>query len=271
MLKKGMNEVKKKLLWVFLLTLSILLVACNEDKNTKESSTKEPETTEGKDSAELDEVQELNLVAGAEIPSMDSVLADDAVSFNYLNNVMEGLYRLNQENIPVPAMAEGEPEVSEDGLTYTFKLRDANWSNGTPVTAKDFVFSWRRAIDPETGSSYGPYMMQGLIKNATQISMGEMAKEELGVEAVDDKTLKVTLERPVPYFMSLMSFGTFYPQNEEYVTEKSNSYASNSDNLIYNGPFVLTEWDGTGLSWSLEKMQPTGMLKLSSWIRLMWT
>lgn len=248
-----MDEVKKKFLWVFLLILSIFLVACNEDKNTKESSTKEPETTEGKDSAELDEVQELNLVAGAEIPSMDSVLADDAVSFNYLNNVMEGLYRLNQENIPVPAMAEGEPEVSEDGLTYTFKLRDANWSNGTPVTAKDFVFSWRRAIDPETGSSYGPYMMQGLIKNATQISMGEMAKEELGVEAVDDKTLKVTLERPVPYFMSLMSFGTFYPQNEEYVTEKSNSYASNSDNLIYNGPFVLTEWDGTGLSWSLEK------------------
>ncbi|MGE7978272.1 peptide ABC transporter substrate-binding protein [Psychrobacillus sp. NPDC093200] len=248
-----MRKINRKLLCVFLLVLSILLVACNQEEKTESSTPKEPETTEGKDSGELDEAQELNLVAGAEIPSMDSVLADDAVSFNYLNNVMEGLYRLNQENIAVPAMAEGEPEVSEDGLTYTFKLRDAKWSNGTSVTANDFVFAWRRAIDPDTGSSYGPYMMQGLIKNATQISMGEMSKEELGVEAIDEKTLRVTLERPVPYFSSLMAFGTFYPQNEEYVTEMGSSYSSNSDSLIYNGPFVLTEWDGTGLSWSLEK------------------
>ena len=76
----------------------------------------------------------------AEIPTMDSSLVTDAVGFNLLNNVKEGLYRLNQENIAVPAIADGEPTVSEDGLAYTFKLRDAKWSDGTPVTANDFVY-----------------------------------------------------------------------------------------------------------------------------------
>src|SRR5690606_25820282 len=162
-------------------------------------------------------------------------------------------FRLNQENMAEPALAESEPEISEDGLTYTFTLRDANWSDGTPITANAFVFAWQRAIDPATGSPYGPYMMAGTIKNAEAIAAGEMDKAELGVEATDDKTLVVTLERPVPYFMSLMAFGTFYPQNEEFVTEQGDAYAANSDNLLYNGPFMLTNWDGTGLTWSMEK------------------
>src|SRR5690606_3029130 len=167
---------------------------------------------------------------------MDSALAEDAVAFNIMNNVNEGLFRLNQENMAESALAESEPEISEDGLTYTFTLREANWSNGTPITANDFVFAWQRAIDPATGSPYGPYMMAGTIKNAEAIAAGEMDKTELGVEATDDKTLVVTLERPVPYFMSLMAFGTFYPQNEAFVTEQGEAYASNSDNLLYNGP-----------------------------------
>jgi len=160
---------------------------------------------------------------------------------------------LNLENVAEPAMAAEEAEVSEDGLTYTFKLRDAKWSDGTEVTAHDFVFAWQRAIDPATGSPYGPFMMSGVIKNATAISEEKMDKSELGVVAEDDKTLVVTLERPVPYFLSLMSFGTFYPQKEEFVTSKGDAYATNSDNLLYNGPFVLTEWDGTGDSWVYKK------------------
>ncbi len=248
-----MSTLKKHLLFCLLLILSMTLIACSDSEREDDSSSEKEEKNIELKEDRLDEIQELNLVSSAEIPSMDSVMADDAVSFNYLNNVMEGLYRLNQENIAIPAIAEGDPEVSEDGLTYTFKLRDADWSNGTPITANDFVFAWRRAIDPETGSSYGPYMMAGLIKNASNISAGEMAKEELGVEAIDEKTLKVTLERPVPYFLSLMAFGTFYPQNEAYFNEKGSSFGKNSDSLIYNGPFVLTEWDGTGLSWSMEK------------------
>nr|WP_221300827.1 peptide ABC transporter substrate-binding protein [Planococcus koreensis] len=238
------------------LVLSAFLAACgggSEEGSETPEKEKEDGTSTEAPAGEPDAVQELNLMEGAEIPSMDSAIAEDSVAFNILNNVNEGLFRLNQENVAEPALAEGEPEISEDGLTYTFKLRDANWSNGTPVTAQDFVFSWQRAIDPATGSPYGPYMMAGTIKNATAISEGKMDKAELGIEATDEKTLVVTLERPVPYFMSLMAFGTFYPQNEAFVTEKGDAYASNSDNLLSNGPFVLTNWDGTGLKWSMEK------------------
>lgn len=245
---------RKKMYWFLCLILGLgfFLAACsgNSDAPAPENS---EGGNEGGASGELDSEQVLNLMESAEIPTMDSALAEDTVAFNILNNVNEGLYRLNQENIAEPAMAEGEPEVSEDGLTYTFKLREANWSDGTPVTAQDFVFSWQRAVDPATGSPYGPYMMAGTIKNAAAISEGKMDKAELGIEATDDKTLVVTLERPVPYFLSLMSFGTFLPQKEAFVTEKGGAYASNSDNLLFNGPFMLTNWDGTGLTWSMEK------------------
>lgn len=245
-----------KVFWLLslVLVLSAFLAACGggEDTSTEPSDSegdKEKESASG----EMDSVQELNLMESAEIPTMDSALAEDAVAFNIMNNVNEGLYRLNQENIAEPAVAEGEPEISEDGLTYTFKLRDAKWSDGSPVTAQDFVFSWQRAVDPATGSPYGPYMMAGTIKNAAAIAEGKMDKAELGVEAKDEKTLVVTLERPVPYFISLMAFGTFLPQKEAFVTEKGDAYASNSENLLYNGPFTLTNWDGTGLTWSMEK------------------
>ncbi|MCJ1907025.1 peptide ABC transporter substrate-binding protein [Planococcus ruber] len=247
-----------KLFWLLslVLVLSAFLAACGggDDDKAETPETDGDDKAAGEEPAgEPDAEQVLNLMEGAEIPTMDSSLAEDAVAFNIMNNVNEGLFRLNQENVAEPALAEAEPEVSEDGLTYTFKLRDAKWSNGEPVTANDFVFSWQRAIDPATGSPYGPYMMAGTIKNAEAIAAGEMDKAELGVKAVDEKTLEVTLERPTPYFMSLMAFGTFYPLNEAFVTEKGDAYASNSDNLLYNGPFMLTNWDGTGLTWSMEK------------------
>lgn len=236
------------------LVLSAFLAACGGGgDSSSETPAKEDDTKESGASGEPDKTQELNLMESAEIPTMDSAIAEDAVAFNLLNNVNEGLFRLNQENIAIPAMASEEPTISEDGLVYTFKLRDAKWSNGEPVTAQDFVFSWQRAIDPATGSPYGAYMMAGTIKNAADIAADKKDKKELGVKAVDEKTLEVTLERPTPYFMSLMAFGTFLPQNEKFVTEKGEDYASNSENLLANGPFKLTNWDGTGLTWSLEK------------------
>ncbi|MFS0687658.1 peptide ABC transporter substrate-binding protein [Sporosarcina sp. 179-K 8C2 HS] len=254
-----MKTNKWLLLVALSLVLSVVLAACggkdkDEDK-TAAPNKEDDKATEQKteEAGEPDAEQVVNLIETAAIPSVDSAIVEDAVGFNVLNNVNEGLYRLNLENIAEPAMAAEEAEVSEDGLTYTFKLRDANWSDGTPVTAHDFVFAWQRAIDPATGSPYGPFMMSGVIKNATAISEEKMDKSELGVVAEDDKTLVVTLERPVPYFLSLMSFGTFYPQKEEFVTSKGDAYATNSDNLLYNGPFILTEWDGTGDSWVYKK------------------
>lgn len=253
-----------KIFWLLglVLILGMFLAACGGEEAVEEEVVDEEvveEPVEGEEVVteapeELDEPQVLELIESAEIPTLDSSLVTDSVGFNLLNNVNEGLYRLNEENVAVPAVAAGAPEISEDGLTYTFEIReDAVWSNGTPVTAEDFVFAWQRAVDPATGSSYGPYMFSGVVDNATEIAAGELDPSELGVTAVDASTLEVQLERPVPYFESLMAFGTFYPLNEEFVTAAGDDYATNSENLLYNGPFVLTNWDGTGLSWSLEK------------------
>lgn len=242
---------KSKLLWLssLVLVLSVFLAACGGGKdkdNSKDSDSK-------KDSGSLDATQELNIIESAEIPTMDSVLVTDVVGSTVLNNVNEGLYRYNEENIAVPAIATGEPEVNKDGTVYTFKLRDAKWSDGSTVTANDFEYAWKRAIDPKTGSEYGPYMMAGIIKNATEIGKGKAKAADLGVKALDDKTLEVTLEKPTPYFLSLMAFSTFLPQKEEFVKEQGKKYASNSETTLYNGPFVLKGWDGTGLKWQYVK------------------
>ena len=234
---------KKKYLQLMGLSLASvsLLAACGGNK--EESTT----TTNGNDK------QELNLIESAELPTMDSVLATDAVSFNVMNNVNEGLYRQGPDGELVLGMAAEEPEVSEDGLTYTFKIReDAVWSNGDPVTANDFVFAWTRLVTPETAAEYS-YMIDGVVLNATAVLQGEMEPSELGVTAVDDKTFEVQLEKAVPYFESLTTLSMFFPQNEAYVTEQGEAYASNSDHILYNGPFVLDEWDGTGLSWVMNK------------------
>lgn len=255
-----MKSKKWLLLMALTLVLSMFLAACGgkkDDEKPDAADKDDDQATEQqheKDVAgEPDAEQVLYLAESAAIPSVDSSIVEDTVGFNVLNNINEGLYRLNQENIAEPAMAAEEAIVSEDGLVYTFKLRDAMWADKTPVTADDFVYAWQRAIDPATGSPYGPFMMSGVVKNATEITEEKMAVTDLGVKAVDDKTFEVTLERPVPYFLSLMSFGTFYPLKEDFVVEKGKAFATNSDGLLSNGPFILKNWDGTGDSWIYEK------------------
>lgn len=228
---------------------TIVLAACggNKDNSSTDSGSKTA------NSGELAEKQELNLIESAEIPTMDSVLNTDAVGSIVMNNVFEGLYRKGLDGENVLGMAKEEPTVSEDGLTYTFKLReDATWSNGDAVTANDFVFAWQRVVNPETAAQYS-YMMSGIIENASEISKGEKPVTDLGIKAIDATTLEVKLAAAVPYFKDLLSLTMYMPQNEKYVTEKGEDFAKNSENLVYNGPFELTDWDGTGLSWSYKK------------------
>lgn len=228
---------KKKFsfLLVLLLALSTFLAACGGDKKTEGNE-------EGSGAGGSDEKKEqvLNLIESSEIPSMDSTLATDSVSFNVMNNVFEGLYRLGENDEPVLGMAAEEPQVSEDGKTYTFKIRDAKWSNGDPVTANDFVYSWQKALNPDTGAEYA-YIMYD-IKNAAKVNAGEVPVEELGVKATDDKTLEIQLETPVPYFKALLSFATFYPQNQKFVEEQGDKFGLEADTVVYNGPFTLSEW-----------------------------
>ncbi len=227
---------KKKFsfLLVLLLALSTFLAACGGGEDSGEEGSGDSGDKQKK------KEQVLNLTESAEIPSMDTVLATDAVSFNVMNNVFEGLYRLGEKDEPVLGMAAEEPEISEDGKTYTFKLRDAQWSNGDPVTAHDFVYAWQKALNPDTAAEYA-YIMYDL-KNAAKINAGELPVEELGVKAIDDKTLEVQLETTVPYFKGLLTFGTFMPQNQKFVEAQGDQYGLEADTLIYNGPFTLSEW-----------------------------
>lgn len=133
-------------------------------------------------------------------------------------------------------------EVSEDGLTYTFHLRDdAKWSDGQPVTAGDFEYSWKRITNPENAFDYG-YILSGVVANATAIQAGEADPDTLGVEAVDDKTLVVTLEAECPYFVSLCSFAALMPLRQDVIEEYGSEW-TNPGNMISNGAFVLSAWE----------------------------
>ncbi|MGX9933644.1 peptide ABC transporter substrate-binding protein [Virgibacillus salarius] len=239
---------KWSLLVAFGIVLSVFLAACGGDDNSTEGlKSKDSGTSESSGD------NTLNLLQSGTISTMDSSMATDEFSFQFLGSTMEGLYRLDKNGEPTEGIAK-EHKVSDDGLTWTFTLReDAKWENGDPVTANDFVYAWQRAVNPETGSEYGPYMMSGVIKNAEAVSSGDAAVDELGVTAKDDYTLVVELENPTPYFESLTTFGTFLPLNEKFVEEQGDKYATSSETVLSNGPFVLKNWTSTSSSWDLEK------------------
>ncbi|SEU03183.1 oligopeptide transport system substrate-binding protein [Salinibacillus kushneri] len=249
-----MKKSKWSLLLVLGLVLSLFLAACSggDEGDTSEDTGDDSQNSEEGSSESQDVEQVFNLINRDTIPSMDSSMATDEFGFQFLGATMEGLYRLKDGEI-VEGIAT-DHEVSEDGLTWTFTLReDAKWSNGDPVTAHDFVYAWQRAVNPDTGSEYGPYMMGDVIKNATAVNSGDAPVEDLGVTADGDYTLVVELENPTPYFESLATFGTFLPLNEDFVKEQGDEYATSTDTLLFNGPFTLDNWESTASSWELNK------------------
>ncbi|MFJ7729355.1 peptide ABC transporter substrate-binding protein [Neobacillus sp. NPDC097160] len=250
-----MKKSKLSLLLVLTLVLSMFLAACSG--GNKDTGSDKPKDKGGEKPAaeQLADKQELNVLESAEIPTMDSVLGTDVMSFTTMNAVNEGMYRLDADQKVVPAGAEAMPEYNADKTELTVKLRkDAKWSNGDPVTANDYVFAWQRAINPDTASEYGPYFMSGKIKNADAIAEGKAKVEDLGIKAEDDYTLKITLERPIPYIESFITFQLFYPQNQKFVEAQGADYAKDAAHILYNGPFKMTKWDGpTATEWVLEK------------------
>ncbi len=196
---------------------------------------------------------DLNVMIETGVESLDPQVATDGTSFEFIANYTDGLMQMDADGQPVPAIAESY-DISEDGKEYTFHLRDAKWSNGTPVTAADFVFAWQRAVDPDLASEYS-YMLSdiGQVKNAEDIINGKKDKSELGVTAVDEKTLKVELNVPVSYFLSLMYFPTFYPMNEEFFTNAGDSYGTSADTVLSNGAFIVDDYTVAGNSLHLTK------------------
>ncbi len=189
-----------------------------------------------------------------ELNTIDPPMAIDSNSGIAANNIYEGLYRLDETNQPVAAGAADLPEVTEDGLTYTIALNpDATWSDGTPVTAGDYAFAWKRAVGLDNAGENQKYF--GVILNADEIIAGEKDPDELAVEASDDNTLEITLKSPVSYFPSLLASVPFFPVSEAYVTEQGKDFGSDSEHAIYNGPFVLADFAGPGIGtdWTYER------------------
>jgi oligopeptide transport system substrate-binding protein len=320
---------KKILVMLLVLAMVFSLVACggnnnNENDNNNANAVVNNENApadNGNDGNEnepddMDETPSepkvLNLLESSNIPSLTTWQATDSVSFLILGNIGSGLYTLGEGGVPVADIAESV-DISADGLTYTFKLKDANWSTVdgevyAPVTAHDFVFAWRKLLDPAEASQYSFMISTASIKNGTEaVGLNEeligyeadvenletmdpanyedtdekTAKEQydaakaaleekiaaeeadltdkygsvdgaytelanlrdaLGVTAVDDHTLVVELSNPVPYFIDLMTFPSFFPANEDFYNEVGDAYAKSNDAFLYNGAFIFKEW-----------------------------
>uniref|UniRef100_UPI0025927A86 peptide ABC transporter substrate-binding protein n=1 Tax=uncultured Levilactobacillus sp. TaxID=2805377 RepID=UPI0025927A86 len=195
--------------------------------------------------------QVLNWTESSELATTDLAQATDTLSFNVLQNTQEGLYRLNSKGTPAKALATST-KVTNGGKTYTFNLRHGvKWSNGDPVTAKDFVYSWQRTVSPKTASQDAFYLYQ--VKNAEAVNKGKKSLSALGIKATGKYTLTVNLTKPVSYFKKLLAWPLFYPVNQNAVNKYGKKYGTSSSTTVYNGPYRLTKWNGTSKSWTLAK------------------
>ncbi|MGC6769139.1 peptide ABC transporter substrate-binding protein [Enterococcus sp. LJL51] len=218
-----------------LITAGIILTACSGGGQKKS------------------EEQPMQLMSASELTTLNTSVMLDFPDAIVQTAAFEGLYALDEEDEIIPAVAKELPEISEDGKTYTIKLReDAVWSNDDPVTAHDFEFAWKKMIDPANGLVYS-FLIVETIQNGGEISNGEKKPEELGVKALDDYTLEIKLTDAKPYFTSLLAFPTFFPQNQKVVEEQGDDYGTASDTVVYNGPFLVENWKQTDLSWDLVK------------------
>lgn len=184
---------------------------------------------------------EITVNLGSEPPDMFSVTMTDTVSFSVLRHVVDNLMMLDENDEPIPGVAK-DYKVSDDGLTYTFNLReDMKWTNGEPVTAHDFVFAWTALLDPAFASEYAYFGY--VFKNGEKFNMGEVGADQLGFKAEGDYKLVVTLENPTAYFLSQLAFGVFAPVNEKAYKQFGESYGTDADKMVYNGPFKIAAWD----------------------------
>ncbi|WP_127530017.1 peptide ABC transporter substrate-binding protein [Paenibacillus kobensis] len=215
--------------------LAIILVVVGCTPKKEENGT----TDTGNAGTATSKVFRMNL--STEPPTLDPAQSQDQVSFTVLNGLYEGLTRKNEAGEVVPGIAE-KWDISEDGKTYTFHLRDAKWSNGDPVTAGDFEFSWKRALDPQLKPEPSAYAYQlYYIENAESYNTGGGATvDQVGVKAKDDKTLEVKLNSATPYFLSLMSFQTYFPVHKS--VKDNEAWAASASTIISNGPFKMSDW-----------------------------
>lgn len=193
----------------------------------------------------------LHWTENAELAGNDLSKVTDVESFNVLLNTQSGLYRATDHgNRTVNDLAKST-KISDHGKKYVIQLRHAKWSNGDPITAKDFVYSWRRTIAPKTASQNAYYMYS--VKNAKAINKGKKSPTTLGIKANGNNQLTIQLVRPVSYFKKLLAWPTFFPLNEKVVKKYGSRFGTSATKNVYSGPFVLKGWNGTNDHWELQK------------------
>ncbi|MCI1634048.1 MAG: peptide ABC transporter substrate-binding protein [Liquorilactobacillus nagelii] len=237
-----MGQNSRKKYWWWLAVAAIVIVGLISwqgiTKNKQKSTTKATKQT-------------INLAASYTITSLDVAKITDRTSFNQIDNVGEGLYQYDKNGNALKALAI-KTKVSKNKRIYTINIRkNTKWSNGDLVTAKDFVYSWQHAVNPKTASQY-TYLFTN-IKNADQIIAGKKAPTTLGVKATGKYQLKIWLNRPQSYFTKILARETLYPIDQRVAKKYGSKYGTSSAKTVYNGPFVLTGWNGTNDTWQLKK------------------
>lgn len=189
----------------------------------------------------LAKVQEMVRGNGDEVPTLDPTFSSDTASSRVIQDMFEGLVSEGLNGDVIPALAKSW-EVDETGMVYTYHLReDALWSNGQPITANDFEYSLKRAINPATAAPYAWYLTMARFKNAEAINKGEKSIDELGVEAVDARTLKITLDQPVPYFTKMMVHPSTYPVYKDVVEKYGDSWTK-PEHIVTSSAYKLSKW-----------------------------
>lgn len=229
--------------------LCATFAACGDTSGTSSSAGTSSTASDSGDSSAAEEGETatggsggtLNMRNTMEPTSLNTLLATYAYDFTPINAMIECLYRDDENDVPQPAGAE-TVDISDDKLVYTFHLReDATWSNGDPVVATDYEFAWQQALNPEVASDYA-YMLY-FIHNAEPYFNGEVEWSEVGVKVIDDYTLEVTLDNPLPYATDLFAFPPLAPINQKFYEEVgADKYATDAEYFCCNGMYELTEW-----------------------------
>ena len=215
----------------FALALSVMGCSNQSDTNNQDTAKIDPSV--------LAEEQSIVINNGTEPESLDPHKISGLPEANIIRQQLVGLVTTDSDGKTIPAMAESWE--STDNKVWTFKIRDAQWSNGDPVTADDFVYSLRRVVDPNTASPYGSYLADAKVVGAEAILEGKSSPDSLGVKALDDKTLQITLSEPVPYFVDMLIHTSTFPVHAKTV-EKYGAKWTDPDNIVVNGPYKISRW-----------------------------
>lgn len=237
------------LLLVVVMSCSLFFIGCSEKNNDVEQGsansgegTETGDTGDANQEPEMDEDQTIN-VSMIEPKTLDIALSSDTYSGDIFTQTMEGLTRLVEDeegnDVVKPAGAKSW-DISKDGLVWTFHLRDYNWEDGVKVKAQDFEYGIKRTLAPDTASKYAFLMYP--IKNAEEYNSGKANADDLGVKALNDNTLEITLKDVCPYFGQLINFKTFLPQRKDKIEEFGEKFGSEAEYFISCGPFKLTKW-----------------------------